>query len=925
MIMMTTTHRTILLLAFSLLSLSLMSLGQPAWRDWRNGVPKALQVETAKDGSVAVTVIGTHRWDTDVTQALEGLPVGTEMAFSATVVSDRNAWCYLSVKAYRNGREQRRTISSLNRRGRSRLTVRFTVQEGETIHALLRTHCGDDFLGSTARFSHFAVQPASELTTATQPPFAVEPGHTVCSLYLNGLQAKEASQFSSTVEFREIGGAWQPALPLNLLFGEGQAASSLVKLTPNTRYQVRVSALDHGTTRSHEATFTTLGAPERVVRTIILSQRDMTPYGIVIRDTPTDGYVRYTTEPGTILTAPPTARYAIQLDGASRVILDRIAVRGGRRFAIAVLASDHIVIRNCDIAAFGVPGTQELLRDGLYFHNGKSLNNDAGIGLTSSSHLLVENNYIHDPQGTANSWVHSHPAGPNAIFASDATQATIRFNDCIGGPGHRWNDAIEGQGNGSRNGSFAQDAEIYGNYLAFGNDDGIELDGGQQNCRFFRNKSEGLLCGVSTAPCLVGPSYLFENLICDLGDQYGLRNVAFKNNFSDSGKGPILFANNTIRTGGSAFSSYGGSRGRDGSRYPGLLRGTARNNLIDVSGSPFSTDLFSRHVSSFDHDLIAVRSEGQAQSLRHLQETFGQERHALAAIPSYANADGHLLALAPNSAGHHAGQPIPNLMPGPDIAIGAIQPDSDGLLPFRPLPFTLSAAHLEFTLPQDARPRAITLLPSPNCPKLELQIRIPDCADFIRVSPERATIAAGQPVTLTVSIDPTRLRQARRHSAAFVIRTDSGLSRPVSVIADNSSDLALVNQGRLGAIHGDAQPLGGGQPGLALTFDVAEEGLYFLFVRFESAPPRLTARSPLDKPDATPRTHLFTAARAGHPRWALVGSNTYAGTATHPVRLAPGRHTFTLCPATSGERLPRLLDCTLHPQPSSFLNAPTVP
>ena len=923
MTMMTKTHRP-LLLALVLLCLPLLSLTQLAWQDWRNGVPKALDVKTLPDGLEA-TVIGTHRWDTDVTHPLVELPVGTEMAFSATVVSDRSAWCYLSVKAYRNGREQRRTTSPLNRRGRSRLTVRFTVQEGETIHALLRTHCGDDFLGSVAHFSQFAVQPAAELSTAQLPPFAVEPGHTVCSLYLNGVQSLDASQFSSTVEFREDGGAWQPALPLNLLHGERQAASSLIKLTPNTRYQVRVSAQDHGVMRSHEATFTTLGVPERVVRTVILSQQDMTPNGIIIRDASTDGYVRYTTEPGAILTAPPTARYAIQLDGASHVILDRIAIRGGRRFAIAVLASDHIVIRNCDIAAFGVPGTQDFLRDGLYFHNGKSLNNDAGIGLTSSSHLLVENNYIHDPQGTANSWLHSHPAGPNAIFAGDARQATVRFNDCIGGPGHRWNDAIEGEANGSRNGSFAQDAEIYGNYLAFGNDDGIELDGGQQNCRFFRNKSEGLLCGVSTAPCLIGPSYLFENLICDLGDQYGLRNVAFKNNYSDSGKGPILFAHNTIRTGGSAFSSYGGQRGLDGSRYPGLLRGTARNNLVDVSGGPFSTDLFAKYVSSFDHDLIAVRSDGQAQSLRHLQETFGQERHALAAIPDYANADGHLLALAPGSPGRDAGQPIPNLMPGPKVTVGAFQPGDDGILPFRPLPFTLSASHLEFTLPQDTLPRTVTLLPSPDCPKLDLHIRIPDCADFIRVSPERATLAAGQPLVLTVAIDPTRLRQARRHSAAFIIRTDSGLSRPVSVIADNSSDRALVDLGRQGAIHGAAQPADEGRPGLALTFDVAEEGLYFLFVRFESAPPRLVALSPQDKPDATPRTHLFSAAHAAHPRWALVGSNTYSGVPTRPVRLTPGRHTFTLRPAKSGEPLPKLLDCALHPQPSSFLNAPSQP
>ena len=50
--------------------------------------------------------------------------------------------------------------------------------------------------------------------------------------------------------------------------------------------------------------------------------------------------------------------------------------------------------------------------------------------------------------------------------------------------------------------------------------DSTELDGGQMNVRFFGNKAENFLCGVSIAPCVQGPSYVFRNLFVHLGDYY---------------------------------------------------------------------------------------------------------------------------------------------------------------------------------------------------------------------------------------------------------------------------------------------------------------------------------------------------------------------------------------------------------------------
>ena len=57
-----------------------------------------------------------------------------------------------------------------------------------------------------------------------------------------------------------------------------------------------------------------------------------------------------------------------------------------------------------------------------------------------------------------------------------------------------------------------------------GEDDGMEIDGGQLNSRVYQNRIERFYCGVSLAPNQTGPSYLFRNLIVNLGTTYNDRN-----------------------------------------------------------------------------------------------------------------------------------------------------------------------------------------------------------------------------------------------------------------------------------------------------------------------------------------------------------------------------------------------------------------
>jgi hypothetical protein len=200
------------------------------------------------------------------------------------------------------------------------------------------------------------------------------------------------------------------------------------------------------------------------------------------------------------------------------------------------LKAHHIWIKGCDISQYGREGQD--IRNGVAYattESTKPLNYDSGIYLAQTGVVTVENCEIHSPNGKANSWEYGHPNGPNAmlIWAYHPTEAyqgqyIIRNNRFYGSPEHRFNDVIEGRKNFYRSGAFVRDSAIHNNYLAYANDDLIELDGGQSNVLFYDNELTQGYCGVSTAPNMLGPSYVFNNYIYDLGDERGKEWTAIK-------------------------------------------------------------------------------------------------------------------------------------------------------------------------------------------------------------------------------------------------------------------------------------------------------------------------------------------------------------------------------------------------------------
>ena len=907
-----------LIILFSAISL----FAQTAIRDlsslqWRNGTPKATNI-TQTGNTFQFEIVGDHTWDTDYNAVTKELPQHTVFTFSADVTVPRTTTAYLQVKLYKNGKELQRLSSPKNSLRRKHLSVRFNTLDAESVQFLLRTSAGPAYYGVKGTMTNPQLFEGNDpVAVEKKPDFEVIPSYTVCSIYCNNLQSKVEGQLKTTLRYKKTSEEkWHDALPLPFIYNEQRAAGSIVKLQENTEYDIMLDVDDNGQKRNHTSRFKTLSPNVPIARTIVIDETSVSQKNLFTQSGTADGYVRYTCKPGFVVTSSPDSREdaALTLSGLQYVILDNVTVHGGKRHAVSVIGCQNVIIRNCDLSGFGRVGEQRPDLDGKYFLNGKVVNMDGGLNIYATERILVEKNYIHDPNGTTNSWFHSHPAGMEAMTIGETSQATIRFNDCVGSDLHRWNDAIEGYGNGDIYGSTFQDAEIYGNLLTLGCDDGMELDGGQANCRFFYNRSEQLLCGVSTAPCLVGPSYIFQNLIADMGDVYGIKGATIKNVFSDSGKGQIFFFNNTLVSGG-GFSGFGGSKGRGPERFPGLVKGIAFNNLMSGCGV-FSTSYYRDYNAKSDYSLFGNDVERDRENVEKVQNDFKQEQHAVIGIPTFTNATAGLYNLTNGSVGRNTAKPIPNFLSDDKPNFGAFQTSEGFPLPYRPLPFTTNVQQLSIPYNNGAYGTAsFRLLPSANMTKPQpFAIRINTTNPYISVSPSTGMLQPGKPLTLTVSVDKTKITQARLNRAVVLIRTPEGLSRHVTVHVDSQPDAALLAKDRDGVVKGKVIQK---EDKWLLSFTLEKSGDYYLHAFFDSSIPGGMTKAYAD--GEPKRITTYGPRAANRPQWTFLGGNSYGGDGPNrPLHLEAGTHVFTL--SYDGTKYAaKPLQCALAPSPNLLL------
>ncbi|MBQ7207373.1 MAG: right-handed parallel beta-helix repeat-containing protein [Lentisphaeria bacterium] len=654
----------------------------------------------------------------------------------------------------------------------------------------------------------------------------VVPGYVSASLHLAGIEVKDESEFQSKLFCGKKGGPLRPVLPLICNAAEKAARGVVVGLEENTEYELRLEYAYNGKKGEVRKTFRTENSCVPVAETVTLTRENWRRIADDLKSGTPKGYIRYTAAPGTVLDA--TGReFGIHVKG-KYMLFDNLVIRNAEKDGIRLEGADHIVIRNCDIAQYGRKGTWNKKKLGRFYEGKLLLNSDSGIWILSSSRILVEKCYIHDTRGHANSWFYSHPAGPKALAAKAASAVTLRYNDFIGSDRHRYNDVIECFENSSPTGGFYRDAEIYGNYLAIANDDGIELEGGGINSRFFRNRIEGTLCGISTGCCVSGPIFVFENLVCDPGDEFNHNSTAFKNGHSKFGTGTLRHFNNTgvgFQHGINAFSV---NANRDYLKLAGL------NNVLDVVDSYCSPNgMFVKAQSTLDYTLC---TGALAPGYRKVALSRGQDTHGIIADPKFADPATGNYRLRPDSPGTGTGKPIPGFTPEDKVNRGAFpRPDSPDL-PERP--FSLHSSKAFIRLDCEKVPAATLTLTAAE--KTDFVVRKNDDFTFFTVTPEAGTVEPGKPLVLTVEVDRKNLTQARLNRGAFLIRRSDGLSRPVGVEVDSRSLTHLTAELRKKAVYGTPVP---GEKD-TWEFDVPEKDVWYLFAYAEKFPKKVTFRVP---------------------------------------------------------------------------------
>ncbi|AMJ86437.1 right-handed parallel beta-helix repeat-containing protein [Alteromonas sp. Mac1] len=347
---------------------------------------------------------------------------------------------------------------------------------------------------------------------------------------------------SSEVKYRKVGdNKWLPALELAWEPIYGALSGSIVHLEPDTQYEVEIVVTDYLETKNqYFFDFKTRPNsppidPEKIYYLSEIyngGQLDLEALNIYGDE---NGYAKIIGD-GTLIEAGEEYLSAVNIGSQAYVMLENLKIKGGRRYGIYAKNTHNIWVNKCDISGFGRIATFYKNNIGYESTDSNSpINYDSGIYLEKTGNSVVENCEIHSPIPKANHWGYGHPNGPNAlqIHANHPQkefqgQIIVRYNRFYGTNEHRFNDIIEGRKNAESTGGFVRDSAIHDNYLAFANDDLIEIDGGQRNVTVYNNEMTAGYVGISITPNMLGPSYIFHNYIHDLGDERGKEWAAIK-------------------------------------------------------------------------------------------------------------------------------------------------------------------------------------------------------------------------------------------------------------------------------------------------------------------------------------------------------------------------------------------------------------
>lgn len=702
------------------------------------------------------------------------------------------------------------------------------------------------------------------------------------------------------VRCRKKGDAkWRRGMDLIRDREDREFRGSLLMLDTGTDYEVEMTAADPDDGAGVAAQTLRLTArtwsestPVGEVRTLPAGESSK-PLVISTKGKP-DAWIMFAPATGetSVIDVGTSARNAILIHKAAYVIVQGVTARGGTNHCVRVVDSHHIRIRRCEMTGWGIAGKPG--PDGRYVdERGRHINLQAGVRVDLlSSQVVVEDNFIHTPRGTANSWWFGHPMGPQGVILGYGWNNVVRNNEIIGSEAHWWNDAIESQDNGGVTGGPYRDTDIYGNVLAFANDDGTELDGGQINVRYWHNWIEKTLCGISFAPDLKGPSYAFRNVIANLGDELGKPGNAFKMGYGRPHRGLSLMLHNTRF--GPGGGPNNGDTGRDGAAG---YRCFVRNNLVARPGG---------YVDASESSAIAASN----------------------ALPVFLAPNGGEYRLASSSPGIDAG-----------LAVAGFNDDFAGKAPdmgayeYSARPLT----RIPYRQGMIVRPRHIVVKGTAGehtpAAGVEVALMIPKSvgatwtarpnSPWIRCRPPSCpTSDAAQ--TITVSCDASEMA-VRPHRGAVVFHTDHGLNVTLMVDASvyHKAHFAHVVEAEDGKVAGGMKKTADERASngafvhapersgtVTFTFDVPADGLYYVLGRCLAPAPSGSHDSFFFSMDGAKPGVWDVHAWPDGWWWDLLNKrddkNRRRNVDPRAFQLSRGRHTLTLKSRESDCRLDRI-------------------
>ena len=446
--------------------------------------------------------------------------------------------------------------------------ILFPLEQGGLYHYL------QDNLGIRATLLNKWAESAGLLTAATMP----EPDE-------NGLFIQPLINSASITLFhpdRDTRGAmfykpadsetWEKARDMTWEPVNSVLTGPIVYLQANTTYDVKVILTEQQDVEREIVTqFTTrpdtpVINPEKVYKLSDIYRGgtlDLEALGI---EGDENGYAKIVGDKDTVIRAGDDDKYAVNVGDNSYIYFENITIEAARVHGFYGEGAHDIWINNCDISGWG--RAPNVMKKGIAYEmeDAQAINYDSAIYFRQSGVITVENCNIHDPRAIANDWSFGHPKGPNAFLAHAnhpdpkfKGQVILRNNHFHGTQTHRFNDIIEGRKNAEPLGGFVRDSAIYNNELAYSNDDAIEVDGGQQNVLVYNNDISHTYSGISITPVRVGPSFIFNNYIHDLGDLRGKQWASIKMGgllTSPSGQSVILHNLITVGRNGLTASRF---------------------------------------------------------------------------------------------------------------------------------------------------------------------------------------------------------------------------------------------------------------------------------------------------------------------------------------------------------------------------------